>query len=514
MTFANARARWVRRGRVVGAVAVVLALGLASCSDDDGGDAGTTSSTTTEAGSTTTAVDRPEGPAADISEELSGGDGIYVGAAERPDLEGYEEHEYLASGTATSYSSAGELTEDGKWTFEPADTADYRTRVIVRRPAKAADASGIVLVEWMNVSGGVDADPEFTTLREEILREGHTWVGVSAQVIGVEGGPVAVKVDVPGSEDAGKGLKAIDPERYGSLEHPGDAYAYDIYSQVARALREGGPALGGAAPEKVVAVGESQSAFALVTYVNGVQPLTKAFDGFFVHSRGAAGLPLPEAGTAADISGSIGGTKTIFRTDTDVPVFDIQTENDVVGVFSTAAVRQPDTDVFRLWEVPGTAHADLHLIGESTAEFVDCGVPINDGPFHVVAKAALRHFVAWVGGGDEPPNAPPIETTDGDAPEMQRDPDGIALGGVRTPPVDVPVRVLSGVKGPSDEVICLLLGSTLPMSEERLAELYSSRDDFEQQYDAAVDEAIDAGYVLEEDREAVLDYAHPELVAG
>jgi hypothetical protein len=76
------------------------------------------------------------------------------------------------------------------------------------------------------------------------------------------------------------------------------------------------------------------------------------------------------------------------------------------------------------------------------------------------------------------------------------------------------VRVLSGVKGPSDEVICLLLGSTLPMSEARIAELYSSRDDFEQQYDAAVDEAIDAGYVLEEDRGALLDYAHPELVTG
>ena len=76
---------------------------------------------------------------------------------------------------------------------------------------------------------------------------------------------------------------------------------------------------------------------------------------------------------------------------------------------------------------------------------------------------------------------------------MQRDADGIALGGVRTPPVDVPVRVLSGVKGPSNEVICLLLGSTTPLPAERLAELYPSREEFEQRYDAAVDEAIDAG---------------------
>jgi hypothetical protein len=192
----------------------------------------------------------------------------------------------------------------------------------------------------------------------------------------------------------------------------------------------------------------------------------------------------------------------------------VQTENDVVGVFSTAAVRQPDTDRFRLWEVPGTAHADRHLVGESTAEIVDCGVPINDGPFHVVAKAALRHFVGWVEGGEPPPEAPPLEVTEGDAPEMRRNPDGIALGGVRTPPVDVPSRVLSGLKGPSNSVICLLLGSTTPLPPERLAELYPSRAEFEQRYEAAVDEAIDAGFALEEDREALLGFAHPELVAG
>ena len=432
------------------------------------------STTTAPTDSTSTTVNRPDGPAADLSEELTGGDGVFIGAAESGELEGYEEHEYVAAGTAASYSAAGELNAEGEWSFEAGPAADYRTAggrapTRGRRHSERHRAGRVVERErWRR------RDPEFATLREEIVRQGHTWVGVSAQVIGVEGGPVAVRVDVPGAEAAGKGLKALDPERYGSLEHPGDAFSYDIYSQVARAVREGA-ALGDLEPSKVVAVGESQSAFALVTYVNGVQPLTKAFDGFFVHSRGAAGLGLSEAGKPADISGSLGGTRTIFRTDTDVPIFNVQTENDVVGVFSTVAVRQPDTDRFRLWEVPGTAHADRHLVGETTAELVDCGVPINDGPFHIVAKAALRHFVSWVEGGEPPPEAPVLEVTEGDAPEMGRDADGIALGGVRTPPVDVPARVLSGVKGPSDSVICLLLGSTTPMPAERLAELYRSR---------------------------------------
>ena len=53
-------------------------------------------------------------------------------------------------------------------------------------------------------------------------------------------------------------LKGWDPERYGTLDHPGDDFSFDIYTQAARAV---GPAtLGGLAPEKLVASGGSQSA--------------------------------------------------------------------------------------------------------------------------------------------------------------------------------------------------------------------------------------------------------------
>ena len=87
------------------------------------------------------------------------------------------------------------------------------------------------------------------------------------------------------------------------------------------------------------------------------------------------------------------------------------------------------------------------------------------------------------------------------------------LGGVRTPPVDVPVRVLSGAAGPRGRHLCLLLGSTLPMPTARLAELYPDRATYVGTYDAAVDDAIAAGYVLEEDRAALEAYRHEELVA-
>ena len=441
------RTRRAWRAAAIGGLAAALLLG--ACSSDDGDDDASPSETDSSAVTTTTET-RPEGAAAELSEELTGGNGIFIGAATpyEPDP-GYVQEEYVAEGTASSYEAVGEVTPDGAWTLEPG--AERRLPDTRRRPPtreQAEDFSGIVLVEWMNVSGGVDADPEFTTLREEIVRQGHAWVGVSAQMIGVEGGPVAVAVDVPGSEAAGKGLKAIDPERYGSLEHPGDAFSYDIYTQVARAVRAGAPAIGDLEPVRGrrgrrVAVGlrardlreRRATADERVRRLLRAQPRRGR-----PRSSGPGSSPTSPARSAACRRPS---APTPRRRSS------IQTENDVVGVLGSRPVRQPDSDLFRLWEVPGTAHADLHLVGESTAEVVDCGVPINDGPLHVVAKAAFRHLVCWVEGGEPPPEAPPIELSEGAAPVIRRDADGIALGGVRTPPVDVPVRVLSGVKGPS-----------------------------------------------------------------
>lgn len=452
---------------------------------------------------------------ADVSEEITGGNGPFMGSATGVAVpNGYVEHEYVASGTATAYdASVGDaaLSDDGKWTFVPSTTAAYRTRILVLRPANAADFSGTVIVEWLNVSGGVDANPDYASLEEEITRQHHTWIGVSAQLIGVEGGPVLVSV--PGTENlVGKGLKVLDPVRYGSLEHPGDGFSFDIFTQVARAVREGGPILGGAKPQFVLAAGESQSAIALTTYYDGVQPLTHAFDGFFVHSRGAMSLPLVAPGKYADLAGSIGSpTHPIFREDLGTPVMELQAESDVTGLLNSVAVRQPDTDRFRLWEVAGTAHADAHLLGTMVSS-IDCGVPINNGPMHIVAKAAFRGFESWVRTGNPPPIAPRLDVTTATPPAISRDGDAIALGGIRTPPVDVPVDALSGVAGPSSSLICLLLGSTTPLATTRLAALYVSNADYQQKYATAADQAVQSGFVLQADRDALIAFSQPSRI--
>ncbi|HUF84372.1 MAG TPA: alpha/beta hydrolase domain-containing protein, partial [Acidimicrobiia bacterium] len=55
----------------------------------------------------------------------------------------------------------------------------------------------------------------------------------------------------------------------------------------------------------------------------------------------------------------------------------------------------------------------------------------------------------------------------------------------------------------------LLLGSTTPLSPERLGELYESEADYSDRYRAAIKGTIEAGFVLEADRAALLEYADP-----
>lgn len=182
------------------------------------------------------------------------------------------------------------------------------------------------------------------------------------------------------------------------------------------------------------------------------------------------------------------------------------------GVLGYLPARQPDDDRLRLWEMAGTAHADLYFVG-GAEDILGCPEPVNAGPQHFVAKAALRHLDAWVARGVTPPEAPRIATEEsGGTTVMAVDEDGIAEGGIRTPLVDVPVDRLSGLAAEGGSIACLLFGSTTPLPVARLTELYPSVDDYRDEFEASTDEAVAAGFVLAEDRAALLDEAKPERI--
>lgn len=133
---------------------------------------------------------------------------------------------------------------------------------------------------------------------------------------------------------------------------------------------------------------------------------------------------------------------------------------------------------------------------------------------HVVAKAGLRHLVAWVTEGTPPPEAPRIELTDDPEPTIRRDDNGIAVGGVRPPPVDVPVEALSSESAAGSDMVCIMLGSAQPLVPDQLTLLYASPEVYEEHFAAAVDEAIDTGFLLEDDRETIEAYLDPSAIPG
>jgi hypothetical protein len=448
---------------------------------------------------------------ADLSEELTAGNGVFLASFSSADLAGagYVQTEHLASGTACSYRAEGALGGDGRWQLAEDLRAPFCTRVVIRRPSSRDAFSGTVFVEWLNVSSGYDADVVWSNTHEELLRQGHAWVGVSAQLIGAVGGPILTPFE--GMPPESPGLRGVDEARYGSLVHPGDGFAFDIFTQVARAVRTGTPSMGGFVAERAIAAGQSQSAYALVAYIDGVHPRAPLFDGFFVHSRGRVAMSLAPPGEPVNPAEERDGPATIIRTDTDVPVFEVQTEGDLSHVLMSLDARQPDSDTFRLWEVAGTSHADAHTLGPF-ADAIDAGVPMNRAPMHLVVKAALHALETWVRTGQAPPTAPLIEVDAADPPQVVRDADGIAEGGIRLPVVDVPVEVLSGTPGPKDVVLFALFGSTVPLREGRLAELYASRDDYLERYARAADAVVAAGFVLDADRDALMAEARPEMV--
>lgn len=414
---------------------------------------------------------------------------------------GYETSEWAVAGEAVSYSVEEEIPESGRITLAEADTAPFATRVLVHRPADPEAFSGVVLVEWLNVSGGQDAAPDLTYLAEEILRAGHVWIGLSAQYIAVEGGEAAVSM---GGQAAG--LRSQRRRRYGGLHHPGDAYAYDILTQVGRGARDpdaGGP-LGDLRPATVIAVGESQSAFALTSYVNGVHPLAGVFDAFLLHSRGAGSLSFDDRGRAADIDDARTAPPVRLRDDLATPVLVVQAEGDLGAPLHAVRCRQPDTDHLVSWEIAGQAHADAFQLG-GFVQFVDCGVPVNSGQQVFVLRAGLRHLVAWARGGPRPPSADPIEVDD----EVVRGDLGNGRGGVRTPAVEAPAERLVGTPRPDAPPMCMLLGRTEEVPQEELRARWSGREEYVAAYREATDRLIAEGFLIADDREEILADARP-----
>jgi hypothetical protein len=398
------------------------------------------------------------------------------------DLErfGYVEEEYFLSGTASDRGLAQGGDEH---------TAPYKVRILVRRPADPARFNGTAVLEWFNVSLQQEVEHEWPIDFPMLMRDGYVSASVSAQYLGVQSAsPLA--------------LKNWDPQRYGSLQHPGDDYSYDIFAQAAQALRSG---LGGRhlPVDLVLGTGTSQSCLRLVTYISRLAAGDGLFDGFHPTTCPAT----------ADVPDSL------------VPMVWGTSE------WEAAIPSRPDGPLLRVWEIAGTSHAnwwEVRFQGtqgyrdafayDGTAYFPyswdedDAGqygerrpFSNNVAPARYAFRAAIADLNRWARdwrdhragrlSADQVRPAPAANRLERDGFALRRDEHGNALGGVRLPFIDVPVATYRG------EFSDGASGHTHALDRDTLAALYPSHEDYVARMRAATDAAMAGGFMLLADRD-------------
>ena len=402
---------------------------------------------------------------------------IYLASAIDLASSGYIETEFFIEGSANEYSNSE---------FENAeiisDNHRYRTRLIVRRPPNES-FNGIVVVEWINVTGGPDKDIDWWYSGAHFIRNGYAYVAVSAQQMGIDT------------------MKEWSPERYASLDttHDGmisrDALSYDIYSAVGKAINRAGETvsadhvdiLSGLKADIIIATGHSQSASRLAVYLNTIHPLEPIYDGVMVHGGGGR-----------------------IRDDQKTKIFKIMAETDMRR---RAATPQPDTDNFVQWEIAGTAHADYDFeieysrlrllregmpVSQATARDVACEVPAHSRiPFRDPFNAAFEHLVSWIKNDVAPPAAEPLKVKRM-MPQLEfaRDEYGNILGGIRLAEHVVATATNTGFNSGVVNRFCGLYGSHEPFDRETLNLLYPIHNVYLDAIKAAVNQNLEDGYIL------------------
>lgn len=398
---------------------------------------------------------------------------------------GYVEQEYLLSGVATN--NGIRLVPDPlspalfRVKDVPEREAAFTTRIHVIRPVDPAAFNGTVLLEWNNVTGGLDASVMWAQLREQVLEGGYAYVGVTAQRVGAMSGFLS--------------LANWDGVRYRGIRHPGDDFSFDMFTQAARAVkgeRGGGvDPMGGLAVRRVIATGASQSGATLLVYIDHVQEHAGVIDAF-----------MPTVAAVPAIRDDL------------VPILWVNSESETL---MAPEGHSADSGLYRMWEVAGASHitwyawtALIHMALRSVLPPVlhpylppydpdaatqygqgasGASCPRNYFPDRYALKAALVTVDSWVRTGEGPVSMPRFSRV-GD--RVRRDEHGNVLGGVRLPPVEVPV---AGYRA----TVCGLFGLTNRFRPEVLSVLYPTHDAYVGAMQAATDEAVARGVLLPDD---------------
>lgn len=432
------------------------------------------------------------------------------------DLEkyGFVEEEYFIENTANVYDLV-----DGKVVVYKKDLA-YRTRIIVRRPKK--DFSNRCYVDIMNASNGYDIEDLWRRYYQNVLENKHTYVGITTKPINVQS------------------LKNFDFDRYKSLnwsngevvnmpsvnnpdidqiEGCEEGLVWDIIRDVGLICKENLDGFLGHKPEYIYLSGQSQSGIYINTYINYMHNFYKEnniknlYDGYF--SLASGGLTRALRQIPNDKMMSVRPNK---EDKIDVPVITVNTECDYnlfLVMDDTGLAKSSNSDdpnnLRRYYEISSAAHTDAAspLVPENSEiektknprrkldgeyDFTLNNIPVE---YHVNALFDRMH--EWA---SEKKTPPIVEDLKRDKNGFKRDEFGHALGGIRSPFIEVPVAYYKASVGVGETN-----GQMEYFSKEKLKEIYETKENYLDKFKSCVENQIKIGLLTKKDGNRAINRA-------
>lgn len=422
---------------------------------------------------------------------------------------GYVEEEFFLRGQANVYgNSEGQLQV-------VTENVPYTNHMLVRRPAKKADSSGVVLVDILNASNGFPGEDHLRRMWDWAAEEGHTIIGVTSKPIQVDA------------------LKNFDPERYAPLSwdvedaerepiiaDPGnpssfdpfmvvpgaeEGLVWDIITQVGTLLesKPGRALLGGQQAKTVLLMGQSQSGIYLNTYASNFHGLvTQAnrgpvFDGYLNTVGAVLERPLAQSQTGGLVT--VPGSEPAL----DVPFITVTSEGDA-GLFGASTLAEKELPANRQhWQVPGTAHTDLlSPVIPADAEIYRSGrLPntavhdeafrdsLNTYPLEPAVVAATQSLIDWSKRNRE---AAPSKWFEQSAGQLELAADGNAAGGLRYGLLEHSLGQFRGAAQPG-----AVYGSMELISAEEFAKSYGTRAHYLELIGKVDAKLIEQGYLTQ-----------------
>jgi hypothetical protein len=341
----------------------------------------------------------------------------------------------------------------------------YVTRALVRRPVEGW--SGTVFLEPFH---SLDEDTaHWTTSWRYLVRRHHAWVGVTnaSGLWGPRGAPASGGV---------VRLQREQPERYAALSLPDhdepdellrmgtpSTHAHRLLADVAAALKRSDALLPRRA-DRVVAAGWSQTGLVWSHHLDHGHPVDD-LDAVWIAVAPGPERPVP------------------------LPTVHVMGECELLGLLREANPAIDDTDLARGYEVPGTFH---YWQLKSHRGDQDHAARHDDRPWWLVVHALLDHLDRHLADGTPLPHAERVERT---ADGLARDDVGNALGGVRSPWLDVPDGAYLAA--------CSCSPATGAVEPLDVVERYGSLDAYRDAFRARAKELAADGWLLPDDAEAL-----------